>query len=364
MKATFKKQIIVTAISIILSSVAYAGQKSVDFQKADKNGDGAVSYNEAKDALDIDINQFSQADIDNNDQLSRSEYEQWSADQYAAGEQDKSSTGQNNTTAESTPGQPSPSQPGSTAGTEQSTSGSYSGSTAGTMEDKTGSDNKGMAAGTEQGEHKSDKGMAAGTNDMSTEQRTAGTGQGRMTDTGLAKSQPSNIAGALMTKTVDDIKGMDVKNQNDDEVGDVSKVVLENDTNKLYAVVSVGGFLGIGDKLIPIELNRFKVRDDELVLPTSMTEDELKNTQAYNEDNYLELKDDQMISQATAPSAQDGMSSDRFATLDQNSDGKISREEATQGDTSLSEGWDNLDQNKDEGIDRTEFSAFEEGTKK
>lgn len=61
MKLTFRKQIIVTAISMILGTAAYAGgQKSAEFKDADQNSDGAISFSEAQKALDIDEQQFTQ----------------------------------------------------------------------------------------------------------------------------------------------------------------------------------------------------------------------------------------------------------------------------------------------------------------
>jgi len=326
MKVTFRKQLIATAVSVLVGSAAYAGGKTADFKNADTNGDGAVSFSEAQKSLNIDQNRFAKADADSNQQLSRSEYQMAtqssSKDQQASMKSGKSTVGKSEAAKEYT-------------------------------QENTG-DSK-MADGAAQG---------ATDRDMKTEQRdTNTTDQPRSSTDGATITQQSTLSSALMAKEVDDIKGMNVKNQNGEEVGEVDKVVVNTHTNKLYAVVSVGGVLGIGDKMIPMELERMELRDDELIMSTSMTEDQLKNTQTYNESQYMELKDDQQIGQVISPVSSDASSTDRFADADQDNDGRVSKDEAIKNDASMAVEWDKIDQNKDKSIDRTEFSAFEESTK-
>ncbi len=324
MKATFRKQLIATAVSVLVGSAAYAGGKSMDFQNADADGNGAVSFSEAQKSLNLDQKQFAKADADNNQQLDRSEFQmaaQWSSkDQQAAMKLEKGTTGQGETGKENTQGQPGDSK---------------------------------VAAGAAQGAN--DRDMKSGQGDTTT------TDKSRSSDGGAAITQQSTVSSALMAKQVDDIKGMNVKNQNGAEVGEVDKVVVNKQTNKLYAVVSVGGLLGIGDKLIPMGLEQMELRDDELILPTSMTEDQLKTHQAYNDSQYMELKDDQQIGQVISPSSSGTSSADRFANADRDNDGRISKEEAT-NDASMAADWDKIDRNKDKSIDRAEFSAFEKSS--
>lgn len=45
------------------------------------------------------------------------------------------------------------------------------------------------------------------------------------------------------------IIGMDVVNRNGEKVGDVEDIVLDRNGNVAYAVVSTGGFLGVGERL-------------------------------------------------------------------------------------------------------------------
>lgn len=54
------------------------------------------------------------------------------------------------------------------------------------------------------------------------------------------------------------IIGTDVVNPKGDNLGDVKEVVIDPRTGKIaYAVVSFGGFLGMGEKLFAIPFNAF-----------------------------------------------------------------------------------------------------------
>jgi len=61
----FRKQIIVTAISLIVGTAVYANQKPVGFKQVDSNSDGAISYSEAEKSLNIDSDQFAKTDTVN-----------------------------------------------------------------------------------------------------------------------------------------------------------------------------------------------------------------------------------------------------------------------------------------------------------
>lgn len=66
-----------------------------------------------------------------------------------------------------------------------------------------------------------------------------------------------------------DLVGMDVRNHQDEKLGDIKDIVLDLESGKVaYVVLSVGGFLGIGDKLIAIPPSAFKktLTNDGLLL--------------------------------------------------------------------------------------------------
>src|SRR5688572_20443912 len=69
-----------------------------------------------------------------------------------------------------------------------------------------------------------------------------------------AKLRHSNKASGLI--------GMEVRNNENQKLGEIKDLVLENPGTVSYAVLSVGGFLGIGEKLIALPPSALKVGED------------------------------------------------------------------------------------------------------
>ena len=84
-------------------------------------------------------------------------------------------------------------------------------------------------------------------------------------------------------------KGVDVMGPNDEKVGDVDDMLFDKDGNILAVVVGVGGFLGIGQKDVALDMAAFQVvpassgatDPNNVKLKLSMTKDELKNAPAF-----------------------------------------------------------------------------------
>jgi sporulation protein YlmC with PRC-barrel domain len=79
--------------------------------------------------------------------------------------------------------------------------------------------------------------------------------------------------------------GSPVVNTNGDQVGKIEDVVLDQ-TGKYFAVVSVGGFLGLGDKDVAVPLDELQLGEDETYVMTAATEDQLKQMPEYDENQY------------------------------------------------------------------------------
>lgn len=69
-----------------------------------------------------------------------------------------------------------------------------------------------------------------------------------------AKVRHSNKASGLI--------GMEVRNHENQKLGEIKDLVLENPGKVSYAVLAVGGFLGIGEKLIALPPSALKVADE------------------------------------------------------------------------------------------------------
>ncbi|MEQ9638628.1 MAG: PRC-barrel domain-containing protein [Alphaproteobacteria bacterium] len=98
-------------------------------------------------------------------------------------------------------------------------------------------------------------------------------------------------ANSLKITSAEELIGRDVINMRGDEVGEINDIVLSADEAP-YAVLEVGGFLGLGEKLVAVPMDQLRIDNDndDVLLLSQMTEDELKNMPAYEKDDYRPYK--------------------------------------------------------------------------
>jgi len=68
------------------------------------------------------------------------------------------------------------------------------------------------------------------------------------------------------------IIGAKVHNDAKDEIGTIDDLIVSRDDRVPYATISVGGFLGVGDKLVVIKFDDLKVGDDGTMVMTGTKE--------------------------------------------------------------------------------------------
>jgi hypothetical protein len=68
------------------------------------------------------------------------------------------------------------------------------------------------------------------------------------------------------------IIGTSVRNSTGDKVGTIDDLLLGSDSKVNYAVLSVGGFLGIGDRLVAVPMSDLQPAADHMVLPAATKE--------------------------------------------------------------------------------------------
>ncbi len=66
---------------------------------------------------------------------------------------------------------------------------------------------------------------------------------------------------------VSKIIGAPVVNDNHDTIGKIDDLLVARQDRVLYAVLSVGGFLGVGSKLVAVPYQSLQISDKDLVLP-------------------------------------------------------------------------------------------------
>jgi hypothetical protein len=76
-----------------------------------------------------------------------------------------------------------------------------------------------------------------------------------------------------------EVIGKDVVNIMDEEVGTIADLVMDQEQKLVGVVLSVGGFLGIGDKwvAVPVEQIQFPTDDQPARLVVAVTEEQLTN---------------------------------------------------------------------------------------
>src|SRR4051812_35624056 len=85
----------------------------------------------------------------------------------------------------------------------------------------------------------------------------------------MAANSPSLTGSAVTSSThhilpAGTLRGTRVHNFAGEELGKVDEFVLDFDSGRIsFVVVSVGGFLGIGDKLFPVPWELFTMRTGE-----------------------------------------------------------------------------------------------------
>ena len=85
---------------------------------------------------------------------------------------------------------------------------------------------------------------------------------------------------------VDDLIGRDVVNLRGNGVAEVGDVVMNRDGKALFAVLDVGGFLGMGEKQVAVPFDQLRRTDENVLLLSEKTEAELKSMPAYRDGDY------------------------------------------------------------------------------
>lgn len=83
------------------------------------------------------------------------------------------------------------------------------------------------------------------------------------------------------------INGTKVKNLADENIGEIQDLMINLETGNVeYAVLSFGGFLGIGDKYfaVPVEALQFSTRDREITL--DVDKETLKNAPGFDKNDW------------------------------------------------------------------------------
>jgi sporulation protein YlmC with PRC-barrel domain len=88
--------------------------------------------------------------------------------------------------------------------------------------------------------------------------------------------------------------GMKVKNDVSEDLGKINELVLDVEAGKvMYVALSVGGVLGVGDKLIAIPWTEFQLKheEDDTYFVLDIDKEKLEAAPGFDEDDWPDVAD-------------------------------------------------------------------------
>lgn len=88
------------------------------------------------------------------------------------------------------------------------------------------------------------------------------------------------------------ITGDNVRNLDGDNLGHIEELVIDIDSGRVnYAVLSSGGFLGVGDKLFAIPWDLLTVDTDNKEVVLDLSKETLENAPGFDKDSWPDIHD-------------------------------------------------------------------------
>lgn len=91
--------------------------------------------------------------------------------------------------------------------------------------------------------------------------------------------------------------GMEVRNTQNEKLGEIKDLAIDLPSGKIaYAVLSVGGFLGIGDKYVAVPPSAFHVAPDEHTIVLDADKAKVQNAPGFAKNDWPDVKADNTFS--------------------------------------------------------------------
>jgi sporulation protein YlmC with PRC-barrel domain len=108
---------------------------------------------------------------------------------------------------------------------------------------------------------------------------------------GMYKSRLGSGPGPTLMGA-DTLIGNDVYNQQDEDLGDIKEIMLDTRTGRVcYAVLSFGGFLGMGDKLFAVPWNALTLDTKHKRFVLNVEKERLKQAPGFDKDKWPNMAD-------------------------------------------------------------------------
>lgn len=108
---------------------------------------------------------------------------------------------------------------------------------------------------------------------------------------GMYKNNTSDGPGPRLMGA-DTLIGNDVYNHKDEDLGDIKEIMLNMSLGKVdYAVLSFGGFLGMGEKLFAVPWRALKLDTVNKRFVLNIEKDRLKDAPGFDKDHWPNMAD-------------------------------------------------------------------------
>jgi sporulation protein YlmC with PRC-barrel domain len=108
---------------------------------------------------------------------------------------------------------------------------------------------------------------------------------------GMYKSSSSGGPGPTLMGA-DTLMGNEVYNHKDEDLGDIKEIMLDMRTGRVsYAVLSFGGFLGMGEKLFAVPWNALTLDTKHQRFVLNVEKERLKQAPGFDKDKWPNMAD-------------------------------------------------------------------------
>ena len=112
--------------------------------------------------------------------------------------------------------------------------------------------------------------------------------QGEQEDNEYAYQQAVPLSEASGGYALNNLVGADLYGSDDEEIGEISDIYVDTQNNQQYAVISYGGFLGLGEESSAVPISLIRSSQDNEVYYLPMTEADLEKAPRFERDSSNE----------------------------------------------------------------------------
>jgi sporulation protein YlmC with PRC-barrel domain len=115
----------------------------------------------------------------------------------------------------------------------------------------------------------------------------------------IKKTDPDKKFRSVLSAST--LAGDSVRNAAGEDLGKIDEIMIDIPSGRVaYAVLSFGGFLGMGDKLFAVPWNALKVDEDEKCFVLNVDRRTIEQAPGFDKDNWPDMSDTAFSSQISA----------------------------------------------------------------